>query len=177
MTPAELRSIRVRMRMSQDELGIRLGVHQTAVSEYERGASPVPADIAATIRRLDSTGVRGHRRWPLWERFGVAKVRSVLLECEWNTLLAAKRLQATRGSVYACIYKHLGEEWRRRYGDRSHLQDPAFLRKAFKAHDWNITAAARSLRLERTVLREIARHVIPEEMKRNVRRRRGRLAA
>ena len=54
MTPAELRT--ARGALSQQEFADLLHVRQSRISEWESGARPIPAYIAALVRCLEKAG-------------------------------------------------------------------------------------------------------------------------
>jgi transcriptional regulator with XRE-family HTH domain len=51
MTPSELRKLRISVRLSQAELGRRLGVSQMAISLWERGMRTPQWERVEAIRR------------------------------------------------------------------------------------------------------------------------------
>ena len=55
MTPADLRSIRARLNLSQGALARQLGLAQTTVSRYEQQKSPdavIPTTVALAVEAL-----------------------------------------------------------------------------------------------------------------------------
>lgn len=52
MTGEQLRAARLRVRMDQALLGRIVGAHRTTVSDWERGASPVPQCVAVLARLI-----------------------------------------------------------------------------------------------------------------------------
>ena len=52
MTPAELKSLRMRSEMTMTELAKRLGVSISLVSIWERGKAPIPPDRLKEIKKV-----------------------------------------------------------------------------------------------------------------------------
>lgn len=57
MTGRELREIRRRVRMKQDQLGEVIGYHFTTISDWERADAPVPHCVALIATLLDTDPV------------------------------------------------------------------------------------------------------------------------
>ena len=54
MTAAEVRRVRMRLRLTQAQLAAKLGVHEMTVSRWERGTVNVPEPVARLIRYVAS---------------------------------------------------------------------------------------------------------------------------
>ena len=61
MTAAEVRRVRVRLRLTQAQLAAKLGVHEMTVSRWERGTGQVPAPVARLIRFVAASAPKRRR--------------------------------------------------------------------------------------------------------------------
>ena len=67
MTPAELKSIRMRSEMTMTELARRLGVSISLVSIWERGKAPIPEDRIKAIKIACRKESSAHGVWEAHE--------------------------------------------------------------------------------------------------------------
>ena len=58
MTAAEVRRVRMRLRLTQAQLAAKLGVHEMTVSRWERGTGQGPAPVARLIRYVAASAPR-----------------------------------------------------------------------------------------------------------------------
>lgn len=54
MTPAALRAARERLKLTQQGLAERLGLHVRTIAGYERGQNAIPRHIALAIETLET---------------------------------------------------------------------------------------------------------------------------
>ena len=54
MHPEELKRLRERLALTQQELAKEIGVHPMTVSKWETGASGIPGPVARLVERMDA---------------------------------------------------------------------------------------------------------------------------
>lgn len=64
MTPEELKRLRAKLGLTQEQLGAEVGVHRVSVARWETGEHKVPEPVARLLRRLleDRAAPRRKRR-------------------------------------------------------------------------------------------------------------------
>jgi transcriptional regulator with XRE-family HTH domain len=62
MTPGEMRRLRARLRLTQVELGERLGLHPMTISKFERGVEPIQKQTALALELLARIGKQRRRK-------------------------------------------------------------------------------------------------------------------
>jgi repressor LexA len=61
MKPSELKAIRERLGISQEELAASLGVHRVSVARWEAGMRKIPSMLTLAIKALESERRKGRK--------------------------------------------------------------------------------------------------------------------